>query len=213
MVAQVLSQPTSEGGCGVEQVELLGHTEQDLDDLGRHLGLDLSRCRYRLLPDRGDAALAEVSEEYDFWLTASYMSRLAPRATRSAYLCWFPTPFDHDLARRRKTLVRLVGPSPRGAPALTFGAGGYPPEGGRRRRWVWTSGDGVLAVPPGSNRRLRADLGRPGAPGPTTLRVEDISGRVLHSIPVESRFRRHSLALGHSARGRAGRARAEASST
>jgi glycosyltransferase involved in cell wall biosynthesis len=201
MVAQVLSQPVGDGGCGVERVELLGHTEQDLDDLGAHLGLDLSRCIFRQLPDRGDAALAEVSEEYDFWLTASYMSRLAPRAARSAYLCWFPTPFDHDLAPWRKSLVRLLGPVLRGDRALTFGAGWYPPEGGRRRQWVWTSGDGVLAVPPGQNRRLRADLGRPGAPGPATLRVEDVSGRVLHSVPVEPRFRRHSLQLGSSARG------------
>ena len=201
MVAEVLSRPVAEGGNGIDQVELLGHTEQDLDDLGRHLGLDLSRCTYRQLPDRGDAALAEVSEEYDFWLTASYMSRLAPRAARSAYLCWFPTPFDHDLAPWRRRLVRLVGPALRGDRSVTFGSGWYPPEGGRRRRWVWTSGDGVLAVPPGRNRRLRADLGRPGAPGTTTLRVEDLTGRVLHSIPVEPRFRRHSLFLGSSVRG------------
>jgi glycosyltransferase involved in cell wall biosynthesis len=210
MVAEVLSRPIDDGGCGVEQVELLGHTEQDLDDLGAHLGLDLSRCTYRLLPDRGDAALAEVSEEYDFWLTASYMSRLAPRAPRSAYLCWFPTPFDHDLAQWRKRLVRLVGPWLRGDRALTFGAGWYPPEGGRRRSWVWTSGNGVLAVPPGQNRRLRADIGRPGAPGPTTLRVEDASGRLLHTLPVEPRFRRHSLPLGSSARGSEVRFRSDA---
>ncbi|HSP38782.1 MAG TPA: glycosyltransferase [Frankiaceae bacterium] len=210
MIAQVLSLPVSEGGCGVEEVELLGHTEQDLADLGAHLGLNLTRCRYRLLPDRGDAALAEVSEEYDFWLTASYMSRLAPRATRSAYLCWFPTPFDHDLATWRRTLVRLVGPALRGDRSVTFGSGWYPPEGGRRRRWVWTSGDGVLAVPPGQNRRLRADLGRPGAPGSTALRVEDLSGRVLHSLPVEPRFRRHSLNLGSSVRGSEIRFRSDA---
>jgi glycosyltransferase involved in cell wall biosynthesis len=210
MVAEVLARPVAEGGCGLEQVELLGHTEQDLDDLGAHLGLDLSRCTYRLLPDRGDAALAEVSEDYDFWLTASYMSRLAPRARHAAYLCWFPTPFDHDLAPWRKTLVRLVGPALRGDRAVTFGSGWYPPEGGRRRRWVWTSGDGVLAVPPGRNRRLKADLGRPGAPGPTTLRLEDTAGRVLHSLPVEPRFRRHTLALGSSARGSEVRFRSEA---
>jgi glycosyltransferase involved in cell wall biosynthesis len=209
MVAELLSRPGATGG-NVDTVELLGHTPQDLDELGAHLGLDLSRCRYRLLPDRGDAALAEVSEEYDFWLTASYMSRLAPRARHSAYLCWFPTPFDHDLASWRRTLVRVIGPALRGERALTFGAGWYPPEGGRRRQWVWTSGDGVLAVPPGKNRRLRADLGRPGAAGPVTLRLEDPSGRVLQTMPVEPRFRRHELPLGSSARGSEVRFRSEA---
>ena len=45
MVAQVLSR-TPEAG----QVELVGHSPVDLDELGTHLGLDLSRCVYRQIP-------------------------------------------------------------------------------------------------------------------------------------------------------------------
>ena len=53
MIAQVLSLHAEAG-----EVELIGHTPVDLGELGDHLGLDLSRCTYRQIPDRGDAALA-----------------------------------------------------------------------------------------------------------------------------------------------------------
>jgi glycosyltransferase involved in cell wall biosynthesis len=43
-----------------------------------------------------------------------------------------------------------------------------------------------------------------------TLHVEDVAGRVLHSVPVEPRFRRHALPLGSSARGSEVRFRSDA---
>ena len=127
MVAEVLSGMPA-AGPPVGDVELVGHTPVDLDELGIHLGLDLARCSYRQVPDRGEAAMAALSADYDFWLTASYMSRLAPRAARSAYLCWFPTPFDHDLAPWRKRAAAAVGPYLRGPAQLTYGGGWYPPR-------------------------------------------------------------------------------------
>ncbi len=190
MVAQVLSQTPA-----VDAVELIGHTEVDLAELGDHLGLDLSRCSYRQLPDRGDAAMAEFSRDYDFWLTASYMSRLAPKARRSAYLCWFPTPFDHDLAPWRKKVAHAVGRYLRGPASLTYGGGWYPPEGGRRRRWTWTSGDAVLSVPPGQRRTLRMAVGRPGAPGSARLSVRDPGGRELAGAEAGPRFQRMTVTL------------------
>ena len=199
MVAQVLSMSSQDGQAG--QVDLVGHTPVDLAELGTHLGLDLSRCTYRQIPDRGDAALAAYSSDYDFWLTASYMSRMAPKSTRSAYLCWFPTPFDHDLAPWRKKLAQVVGPHLRGPSMLTYGAGWYPPEGGRRRRWVWTSGDGVLSVPPGRRRRLRMAVGRPGSPSPTRLSIQTSDGREVASVSAGSQFRRLTVELPASERG------------
>ena len=196
MVAQVLSLAPGAG-----QVDLVGHTPVDLAELGSHLGLDLARCTYRQIPDRGDAALAAFSSDYDFWLTASYMSRLAPESARSAYLCWFPTPFDHDLAPWRKKLAQVVGPHLRGPSLLTYGAGWYPPEGGRRRRWVWSSGDGVLSVPPGRRRRLRMAVGRPGAPTPTRLSIQTSDGREVASADAGSQFRRLTVELPPSERG------------
>ncbi len=196
MVAQVLAGMPDAG-----QVDLVGHSPVDLGELGAHLGLDLARCTYRQIPDRGDASVAEYSSEYDFWLTASYMSRLAPKARRSAYLCWFPTPFDHDLAPWRKRLAKAVGPRLRGPATLTYGIGWYPPEGGRRRKWVWTSGDAVLSVPPGRKRRLHLGVGRPGAATTTRLSVQDADGREVAGVQVGTQFRRLDLTLASSERG------------
>ncbi len=195
MIAQVLS------GQPIE-VDLIGHGPVDLAELGEHLGLDLSRCRYRDLPDRGDASVAEISAEYDLWITASYMSRLAPRAPHAAYLCFFPTPFDHDYAPWRRQLVRRCSRYFQiGEQALGFGLGWHPPEGGRRRRWTWTSDDAVLSVPPGENRTLRMDLGRPGAPSAGLLRVENGDGDLLREFKVEQPFVPATVALGTDTRG------------
>ncbi len=73
------------------------HQELDRDALAEHLGLDLSGVGVRLVPDKGDHEVAVVSADYDLFVNGSYMSRLAPRARRNAYLCYFPTPFDADL--------------------------------------------------------------------------------------------------------------------
>jgi glycosyltransferase involved in cell wall biosynthesis len=193
MIAQVLSHEVP--------VELLGHTEVDLNDLGDHLGLDLSRCSYRRLPDRGDDALADASAAYDLWVTASYMSRLQPRSRRAAYLCFFPTPFDHDLTRAHKLAVRVLGPTLRGVPGgLGAGEGWFPPEGGRRRRWIWSSGDGVVSLPHTGARGLRADFGRPGAPGPTQLTITD-GEKFSVSLPVTPTFTHHRIPLPQDSRG------------
>jgi glycosyltransferase involved in cell wall biosynthesis len=193
MIAQVLSQDVA--------VDLLGHSAVDLDDLGEHLGLDLSKCNYRRLSDRGDDALAEVSETYDLWVTASYMSRLQPRSPRAAYLCFFPTPFDHDLDPVRKFAVRLIGPALRDIPGgLGAGEGWFPPEGGRRRRWTWSSGNAVISLPPTGARGLSADLGRPGAPSPTQLTITD-GNQFSVTLPVTSDFVRHRIPLPMDSRG------------
>ena len=189
MIAQVIAPDGHE-------VDLIGHSDVSLDELASHLGLDLSRCRYLKLPDRGEEAIAELSASYHLFVNGSYMSRLAPRSRRAAYLCFFPTPFDHDMELWRKAAVRTVGPLLRGArPAVGFGQGWYPPEGGRRRQWTWTNGAGVLSVSPGAARTLRADIGRPGAPGGTSLRVVNADGTVLAKLEIGTAFATYSVPL------------------
>ncbi|MCW2613081.1 MAG: glycosyl transferase group 1 [Frankiales bacterium] len=195
MIASVLSHD------GVE-VDLLGHTAVDKDELASHLGLDLSRVNLRIVPDKGDLEVAAISEEYDLFVNGSYMSRLAPRATRNAYLCYFPTPFDADLAPWRRALTRRFGKYVRAhAGGLTFGTGWFPPEGGRRRQWIWTSGDAVLALPPGKDRTLRFELGGPGLEAPVPLTVSDEQGTVLGSFTATSDFVVHRLTFPDAARG------------
>ena len=71
MIAEVLSKD------GVE-VDLIGHSQVDRDELAEHLGLDLSRTRMRTVPDKGDAYVAALSSEYDLFVNATYMSVVIP---------------------------------------------------------------------------------------------------------------------------------------
>jgi glycosyltransferase involved in cell wall biosynthesis len=198
MIAQLLSQE------GVE-VDLLGHTAVDRDDLAAHLGLDLSKTTLRVVRDKGDAALAALSADYDLFVNATYMSGLVPRARRATYLCFFPTPFDHDLPRWRRLALRAVGPRLRRYRhqlAIGWGTGWFPPEGGRRRQWAWTSGDGILNVEPGPTRAIQLDIGRPGTSKTVELTVDDGSGEALGRVPVTPQFSRHVFTLPGAKEGR-----------
>lgn len=196
MIASVLSHD------GV-QVDLVGHTDVDKDELADHLGLDLSRVALRIVPDRGDLSVAALSEDYDLFVNGSYMSRLAPRSAKAAYLTYFPTPFDADLEPWRRAVVRRLGPFVRAhSGGVDFGTGWFPPEGGRRRQWIWTSGDAVLVLPPHAEERvLRLELGGPGLPTPTTLTITDDAGAVVAELPVTADFQLHKVTCPPTTRG------------
>ncbi len=189
MLAQVLAE---EG----HDVDLIGHEDVGKEILADHLGLDLAKVALRIVPDRGETDLARVSAEYDLFVNASYMSRIKARAPRNLYLCYFPTPFDHDLEPWRRRVIRTAAPYVRRAqPDIGFGLGWFPPEGGRRRTWTWTSGRALLQLPAGENQRLVFDLARPGAPGPTELVFSHEDGRELARIEATDRFRHHEVTL------------------
>jgi len=198
MIAQVLSED------GVE-VDLLGHGEVDRDDLAEHLGLDLSGTRMRSLPDRGDGYVAAVSGGYDLFVNATYMSTLLPRSGCAAYLCFFPTPFDHDLSAWRRAAIRAIGPRLaryRNSMAMGWGTGWYPPEGGRLRQWTWTNGDAILRIEPGVGHEIQLDLGRPGMAEPVDLVIEDDRGEVLATLTAQQAFQRRLVTVPDSPEGR-----------
>ena len=197
MIAEVLSKD------GVE-VDLLGHSQVDRDVLAEHLGLDLSRTTMRTVPDKGDAYVAALSAEYDLFVNATYMSVATPQSPHSAYLCFFPTPFDHDMAPWRRTAARTLGPwlaAYRDRLAIGFGTGWFPPEGGRRRQWIWTNGEAVLQLEPGPSRAIQFDLGRPGMIEPAELTVADDRG-VIATLTARQQFRRQVVTLPSSTDGR-----------
>jgi len=177
-------------------VDLIGHQGADRDDLAAHLGLDLSGCALRIVPDRGDRGIEALSAEYDLFVNATHMSRVRARAARNVYLCYFPTPHDFDAPPWKRFVLRRVAPRvARGLPEpVTQGDTWYTPEGGLRRAWVWTQGDTVLALEPGHARRVTLDLGCPGGP-PTTLRVLD-GEREVARVDVTAEFATHTLDLG-----------------
>ena len=198
MLAQVLADDGHE-------VDLVGHEDVGKEILADHLGLNLGKVSLRIVPDRGEESVARLSASYDLFVNASYMSRVRARAARNLYLCYFPTPFDHDLAGWQRRTTRLLGRWVRQArPGVVgWGLGWFPPEGGRRRTWVWTSGRAGLQLAAGQAKRVVFDLGRPGAPGPAEVLVTHEGGVQLARLQASpDRFRRHELVLPTSARDR-----------
>jgi glycosyltransferase involved in cell wall biosynthesis len=191
MLAQVLADDGHE-------VDLVGHKDVGKDLLADHLGLNLGKVNLRIVPDRGEPQVARLSAEYELFVNASYMSRVKAQAPRNLYLCYFPTPFDHDLAGWQRRLVRVLGRHVRQARpgVVEWGLGWYPPEGGRRRTWVWTSGRASLQLAGGPAKRVVFDLGRPGAPGPAEVVIGHEGGQVLARLEASpAGFRRHELDL------------------
>jgi glycosyltransferase involved in cell wall biosynthesis len=186
MIAQLLSQ------SGVD-VDLVGHHDVSVSALAGRLALDLSKCNLRVVEDRGEDATSDLSAEYDLFVNATYMSRVVSRATRSAYLCFFPTPYDYDLGAARQAAIRLVGRRvhpQRAQRELRYGSGWYPPEGGRRRHWAWSNGDGAIGFASGGQLEFRADFGRPGSAEPAMVVIEsdgDELARFTVTAPFTSR--------------------------
>jgi glycosyltransferase involved in cell wall biosynthesis len=191
MIAEILSRQ------GVE-VDLVGHTDVSVAALSSRLGLDLSGTTLRVVPDLGEESVAELSADYDLFVNATYMSRVKPRAKRNAYLCFFPTPHDHDLSPVHRMALRVLGPHVQLAQArlgLRYGKGWFPPEGGRRRQWAWSNGAGRLSFDAGELYVIRADFGRPGAPDSTEVVVEADSGVELARFTVTPQFSRQTVEI------------------
>jgi glycosyltransferase involved in cell wall biosynthesis len=190
MLAQVLANHGHE-------VDLVGHDDIGKDALADHLGLNLGKVSMRIVPDLGEEAVARLSSEYELFVNASYMSRVRAQAARNLYLCYFPTPFDHDLTGWRRRLARVAGRWVREGRAGVVGwnPGWHLPEGNRRRRWVWSSDRAGVRFPAGDAKRVVFSLGRPGAPDATEVTVTHDGAEVARLRASPDRFRRHRLEL------------------
>jgi glycosyltransferase involved in cell wall biosynthesis len=182
MVAQVLSRTDVD-------VELIAHESTDLGELGAYLGLDLNACSLRVIPDVGEGALAQLMEDYDLLVNGSYMSRLPARPAKAMYLCYFPTPADHDLPEWQRRAARAFGriaTSPSEFSLTGWGVGWFPAATLRLRTVMWTNGRGRLQLPPGKSVDLLFDVARLSGP-PTKLDVT-VDGTVIGTFGVEPRF-------------------------
>lgn len=179
------------------EVELVGHGDVTPRALSSHLELELTDVGMRVIPDIGDEFVSRISADYDFFVSASYMSRITARARWNAYLCFFPTPFDHDLPAWRRLALRVAGRTlTRGLkPQMRYSVGWHHPERWLTRRWMWTKGDAIVWVGSGTQRVLRARFSRKDA-APVELAVRDESGAELDRFLVDGRFRTRRIDLG-----------------
>jgi glycosyltransferase involved in cell wall biosynthesis len=197
MLAQVLADDGHE-------VDLVGHHDIGKDLLADHLGLNLGKVTMRIVPDYGEEAVARLSAEYELFVNASYMSRVRAQAARNLYLCYFPTPVGRDLVGWRRLLARVAGRWVREGQAGVVGwnPGWYLPEGGRLRRWVWSSDRAGVRFPAGDAKRVLFSLGRLGAPGPAEVTVTHDGQELARLQAFPGRLRRHRLWLPASERER-----------
>ncbi len=116
-----------------QEVELIGVESIDPEELGEHLGIDLSRTTFRRWPGIDEARLAPRSADYDLFVNSTFSSTLASQARRSAYVVFFPQKVAGGglLDPWLRTLRRLE-PSLR-SPIVPQG-GFHSEEGGR----AWT---------------------------------------------------------------------------
>jgi glycosyltransferase involved in cell wall biosynthesis len=197
MLAQVLADDGHE-------VDLVGHDDIGKDVLADHLGLNLGKVGMRIVPYLGEEAVARLSREYELFVNASYMSRVRAQAAHNLYLCYFPTPVDHDLAGWRRLLARVAGRWVREGRAGVVGwnPGWHLPEGSRLRRWVWSSGRAGVRFPAGEAKQVMFSLGRPAAPGPVEVSVTHDGAELARLEASPDRFRRHRVELPASQRER-----------
>jgi hypothetical protein len=160
--------------------------------MASHLSLDLTGVKARVVKDHDESAVSAASADYDLFVTSTYMSRLRPQSRRSAYVCFFPTPPDHELTDRQRTIAHAVGDRIRPAAEINnfgYGTGWFPPEGGLRQKWSWSNGHGVLELPHGGDETFRLTLGRPGLANPAAVTITDRDGGVIGKTVVDSPFR------------------------
>ena len=84
----------------------------DLDDISHKLNLDMSKVRLRIFPYISDDYTRRLTEEYDLFINATYLSALSAYGRKNIYLCYFPTPFDVDFGPLHRFLMiffRLPG--------------------------------------------------------------------------------------------------------
>ncbi len=184
------------------QVDLLSPVEFDLDGLAAHLSLDLSGVKLRIIADGGESKFESASADYDLLVNGTYMSTMVPQSARAALLTFFPTPADHELSDLRRRVARWAAPrlgtdvsNVNQIHGYGFGLGWYPVEGGLRTKWSWSTDHGVLELPHGGTETMHVVLGRPGAPAPAQVRVEDGDGVLVADLTVAPEFTRHELVV------------------
>lgn len=184
-------------------VELLSPVGVDVGALARHLSLDLAGVGVRELPGADEWAFEKISGQYDLFINGTYMSTAVSNAKKSIYVCYFPTPaYQNEPLWRRGLITRFGGLANRDA-AYRVGDGWHlPEEGGRRLRWLWTNGRGVLELAPGQEVSATLHLGRPGATEPVQATIVAWDGSVLAEVRVGAAFAPVRLTIPASARRR-----------
>lgn len=172
-------------GCAVD---LICDEPVDRDELGARLDLDLDGVRIRVEDLPHEPAVCTLSADYDLFINATYLSTAASAAPRGVLLVNFPEP-DIPRLRRRGTAPHQLEALRARVPAVGFGAGFRPVQGGGLG--YWCGPEGILHLPADPPPVLRLLLRLPwrGPTATTRVRVRSDTGAVLARTLVEAGHR------------------------
>ncbi|MCL6087037.1 MAG: glycosyltransferase [Actinobacteria bacterium] len=77
-------------------VDMVTDIYSSLDDVSKRLNLDLSMVNLKIFPFLSEEYASKITQNYDIFINATYLSSLPASAAYNIYLCYFPTPFDSD---------------------------------------------------------------------------------------------------------------------
>lgn len=139
------------------EVDLITDIFVDLQEVSKRLNLDLTGVNLKIFPFISEDYAARITQKYDLFINATYLSSLPSYGRKNIYLCYFPTPFDIDFTllhkfllvffrRPARWLFRLADRLEDGFGEIEVEEGLYDPKRFLLRRGSWSSGKVILSV-------------------------------------------------------------------
>jgi len=139
------------------EVDLVTDLYADLSKVAGRLNLDLNNVNLKVFPYISDDYTKKLTEKYDLFINATYLSALPSYAAKNIYLCYFPTPFDVDFKFIHRFLLlffrlpalwmfKLAEMMTGGFKGINIEEGLYEPKRFMLRRGSWTSGRAILKI-------------------------------------------------------------------
>ncbi len=154
-IAEVLSK--KEG----YSIDLITDIYANLEEISGKLNLDLRSVNLKVFPFISEDYASKITEKYDLFINATYLSSLPAYGSKNIYLCYFPTPFDVDFRFIHKFLLfffrcssvwlfKIADRIGKGFDEIGIEEGLYEPRRFLLRRGSWSSG------------RVRLEIKEPG---------------------------------------------------
>lgn len=163
------------------KVDLITDIFADLEKVSTRLNLDLSGVNLKIFPFISEDYATKITQKYDLFINATYLSSLPAYGRKNIYLCYFPTPFSVDFESVHKFLLFFFRRPARWLFRLADKLGGnfdeieveeglYEPKRFLLRRGSWSNGKVILKVK-NSGRHFRLGFKNPDASGLGLMRV------------------------------------------
>ncbi len=163
------------------KVDLITDIFADLEKISTRLNLDLGRVNLKIFPFVSEDYAIKITQKYDLFINATYLSSLPAYGCKNIYLCYFPTPFNVDFKsvhkfllfffrRPARWLFKLADRLADSFDEMEVEEGLYEPKRFLLRRGSWSNGKAILKVKK-SSQYLRIGFKNPYASSLGLMRV------------------------------------------